>query len=51
MLNASSGAKKKQVTDKKLLNISCRSRSPQNLKIYQTRIDNLKPNEIIRVNI
>ena len=32
-----------------LLNLACRSREADSLKTYQTRTDNLKPGELVKV--
>ena len=34
-----------------LLNLACRSRDTDSLKTYQTRTDNLKPGELVKVEI
>lgn len=40
----------KKANKTRVTNLSCRSRSPNNLKLYQTKLKSLKPGEAVYVN-
>lgn len=49
-MNANASEKKNTHKEvKKVINLACRSRSPTNLKLYQTKLNTLKPGEAVYV--